>query len=280
LFFNAVALPFSVVYSKKGAEVQIDRKSDFHIHTRFSDGSGSVDDIARAAIEKGLRQITITDHMPMPFATRYAVAEESVTLLRTEIVQAQANYAGVLQINMGLEIEFISDHQSWISSLVEHSWEYLIVSIHHLPGKDSLHLVNGTREEFDCLLRQLDFNSRTLCERYYLTLQEAALTGWFDIVGHLDVVKKHNVDNEFFNESSQWYRSIVLETLDIIKAQSMTMEVNMGGFNHPVAEQYPSSWIIREAAARNIPIVLSSDSHTPETLGQYFNRIEEIMAPK
>ena len=258
--------------------MQIDRKSDFHIHTGYSDGSGSVDDIAQAAVKKGLRQITITDHMPLPFATRYAVAEDSLGRYRTEIAEAQEKYAGVLQINMGLEIEFISDHRSWIYSLVEHGWDYLIASIHHLPGKDSLHLVNGTREEFDGLLQKLGFNGKTLCERYYLTLQEAVLTGWFDIVGHLDVVKKHNAGDKFFNESSQWYRSLVLETLDIIKAQDMMVEVNMGGFNQPAAQQYPSSWVIREAVNRNIRIVLSSDSHTPDSLGQHFNIIEDIIA--
>ena len=33
-----------------------------HMHTRFSDGSGSVDDLARAARDAGLRWIIITDH--------------------------------------------------------------------------------------------------------------------------------------------------------------------------------------------------------------------------
>ena len=260
--------------------MQIDSKSDFHIHTGFSDGSGSVDDIAQAAIEKGLKQITITDHMPLPFTTPYAVAEDSMGRYREAIAEAQEKYAGLLHINMGLEIEFISDHRSWISSLVEHGWDYLIASIHHLPGENSLHLVNGTSDEFDGLLQAFDFNGRDLCERYYLTLQEAVLTGWFDIVGHLDVVKKHNAGGTFFDESSQWYRSLVLETLDLIKAQDMMVEVNMGGFNHPAGQQYPSSWIIREAIARNIGIVLSSDAHSPESLGQYFNRIEDLIAQK
>lgn len=260
--------------------MQIDRKSDFHIHTEFSDGSGSVDDIAQAAIEKGLRQITITDHMPLPFATRYAVAEDCLERYRMEITEVQARYAGVLQINMGLEIEFISDHRSWIFSLVNQGWDYLIASVHHLPGKDSLHLVNGTREEFDELLQKLDFDGKTLCERYYLTLQEAVLTGWFDIVGHLDVIKKHNSGGTFFKEDSPWYRSLVLETLDIIKAQNMMLEVNTGGFNQPSAQQYPSSWIIREAVNRNIGMVLSSDSHTPDSLGQHFDIIEDVIAQK
>jgi len=35
---------------------------DYHMHTRASDGSGSVQDMVTIALEKGLREIAITDH--------------------------------------------------------------------------------------------------------------------------------------------------------------------------------------------------------------------------
>ncbi len=39
---------------------------------------------------------------------------------------------------------------------------------------------------------------------------------------------------------------------------------------------YPSPWIIRQAEQMGIPMVLGSDSHTPETLGRYFDRAGDI----
>jgi len=36
--------------------------SDFHTHTRYSDGKGSIEDNVLAAISKGLKRIAITDH--------------------------------------------------------------------------------------------------------------------------------------------------------------------------------------------------------------------------
>jgi len=35
---------------------------DYHTHTRYSHGKGSVKDNAQAAYEKGLKEIAITDH--------------------------------------------------------------------------------------------------------------------------------------------------------------------------------------------------------------------------
>src|SRR5690554_3198331 len=38
--------------------------SDWHTHTRYSDGKGTVEDNVRAAADKGLTEIAITDHGP------------------------------------------------------------------------------------------------------------------------------------------------------------------------------------------------------------------------
>lgn len=257
--------------------MHIDRYSDFHIHSRYSDGTGSIDTLAQAALRRGLSQITITDHMPLPFATRYAMAENAMEQYRMDIEEAQEKYRGSLTINMGLEIEFITECRSWIESITEKGWKYLIASIHHLPGKDSLHLVNGTRGEFKLLLDQYKSDGRALCECYYSTLQEAYSTGWFDIAGHLDVVKKHNIRGKVFDETAPWYRNLIFETLNSIHENGMKLEINMGGFNHPRALQYPSVWIIRQAVKMGIELVLSSDSHSPESLGQYFSRIDECI---
>jgi histidinol phosphatase-like PHP family hydrolase len=50
----------------------IDKTSDYHMHSVYSDGDASIDAMARSASDKGLTQVTITDHMPLPFDTRYA----------------------------------------------------------------------------------------------------------------------------------------------------------------------------------------------------------------
>ena len=254
--------------------MQIDKTSDYHMHTLYSDGNGLVDAMARSAIDKGLTQITITDHMPLPFDTRYAMSRAQVDAYQRDIRQARTAYDGRLHITTGLEFEYIPRYREWIHDIWKMGWDHAIISVHWLLDDDIAGLVNGTRGEFEALLQAADGDIKTLCRIYYGAIQMACRTGWFDIAGHLDVIKKHNAGAVFFDESDGWYRDLVMATLGVIKTQGMTMEINTAGITHPVGAPYPSPWIVHEAAGMGIPLVLSSDSHGPETLGQYFNAID------
>lgn len=260
--------------------MKINTISDYHMHSVFSDGNASINDIAVFAMQKGLAQITITDHMPLPFDTHYAMKKDKIDQYRMAVRDAQYKYSGKLKIKMGMEFEFVPGLRPWIHSISRKGWDYAIASVHRLFIKNTSFLVNGTKTEFDNLFQMFNCDIQELYKAYYEIIQMAFNTGWFDIAGHLDVLKKHNVNQAFFNESDPLYRSLVMDTLDVIKNQGMRMEVNMSGFNHPVREQYPSLWIIRAAIKKDIPIVLSSDSHSPETIGQYFYKIDELIKGK
>jgi histidinol-phosphatase (PHP family) len=255
--------------------LQIDNTSDYHMHTVYSDGNAVVDAMARSAIDKGLTQITLTDHMPLPFDTRYAMSRAKVEAYRRDIRQARTAYDGRLTITSGIEFEYVPRYHEWIHDIWKLGWGHCIISVHWLFADNIAGLVNGTHGEFEALFQAANGDIKTLCRIYYGGIQMACRTGWFDIAGHLDVIKKHNAGAVFFDESDAWYRNLVMATLGVIKAQGMTMEINTAGINHPVGAPYPSPWIVKEAAGMGIPLVLSSDSHSPQTLGQYFNTIDD-----
>lgn len=256
--------------------VFLDITSDFHMHTSFSDGSSSVEEMCLAALQRGMRRIAITDHMPLPFATRYAIKHLELARYREVVLAAKRAFQGQLAVEMGLEIEYIAAHSGWIEEITALGWDYLIVSIHHLPGKKRLHLVNGHEEEFAKLSADFAGDTEGLCRSYYRTLQEAIATGLFTCVGHLDVLKKWNKKHGHIDESSPWYQSLVCETLDRMVQHGTMMEINTGGLTHELREQYPSDWIIHQAIQRSIPIVLGSDSHSPQNIGQHFTAAEKL----
>lgn len=255
----------------------MDITSDYHMHSVYSDGSASIGDMALSAAQKGLTQITLTDHMPLPFNTRYAMPQARLEAYRHDIGQTRKAHQGALKLNSGMEFEYIPRYHDWIHDLIEMGWDHRIVSVHWLMDDAIIGMVNGTRGEFDALLRRANADIKTLCRIYYEVLQAAYRTCWFDIAGHLDVIKKHNADAHFFCEADTWYRDLVMATLEVIKAHGMQMEINTAGLDHPVNAPYPSPWIVREATAMGIPMVLGSDSHRTKTIGQYFERIAEMV---
>jgi len=256
----------------------LDPNFDYHMHTRYSDGSGSISDMADSAIRKGLKTIAITDHMPLPFDNHYAMDSDVISQYRKDIKNAQERYSGKLEILSGLEFEYLPENKSWTESLVQMGWDHRILSTHTLYVDETPYLVNCNSKRFDTLLNHA-FKSdiKTVCRAYFCSMREAVRTGWFNSVGHMDVVKKHNKNQTLFRESESWYQEMVAETLDVIRDEGISMEINTGGFKHPVGESYPGDWLIEEALKRDIPLILSSDSHNPETIGKHFDRINRMV---
>lgn len=253
---------------------QLDIAADHHMHSIYSDGSATIAEMGNAAIEKGLQRILITDHMPLPFKTRYAMNTDAVDYYRNDIHGAKETFSDRLQISMGMEIEYIPALKSWIEPFVTLGWDQLIVSVHSMVVDGTHFMVNGNVDELRLTIERCFQNDmKSYCRAYFTQLKEAVETGWFQILGHLDVLKKHNADNLLFDETENWYRKMVLELLDAIKKSGMTVEINTAGLTHPAAAPYPSFWIIDACIARRIPLVLSSDAHRPESLGQYFEKM-------
>ncbi|MBA3009148.1 MAG: histidinol-phosphatase HisJ [Proteobacteria bacterium] len=256
----------------------IDIFSDHHMHSTYSDGTDTIETMVKSAIKKGLHTIAITDHMPLPFKTRYAMDKQRLVAYRNEIDRVRQQYGHKLTILTGLEIEYIPQIATWIEDIVAMDWDVLIASVHSILVEGDHYMVNGNEQEFKKTLdHAFKGDIKALYQQYYQTIQQAAATQWFDIAGHLDVIKKHNGANPSFDETDSWHQTLIEQTLDLLKTHHLKMEINTSGLNHPAKAAYPSPWIIRSAVKRGIPIVMGSDSHSPETLGRYFDRINGLM---
>jgi histidinol-phosphatase (PHP family) len=63
----------------------------------------------------------------------------------------------------------------------------------------------------------------------------------------------------------------------MVKKQDMIVEMNTAGLRKYVKEPYPESSILKMIIERDIPMVLSSDSHKPEEIGYNFQESFEIL---
>jgi len=79
--------------------------ADYHTHTTYSHGTGSIMDNVLAAKEKGLTEIAITDHGIRHFA--YGVKRENLARMREEIDRINENSLGI-KVLLGMECNVIS----------------------------------------------------------------------------------------------------------------------------------------------------------------------------
>ena len=78
---------------------------DYHTHTIYTHGTGSIEDNVKTAIKRGLKQIAITEHSFSHMG--YGVTRKEYNLLRVEIETLRKKYKGQIEILCGLESNII-----------------------------------------------------------------------------------------------------------------------------------------------------------------------------
>lgn len=78
---------------------------DYHTHTIYSHGKGTIEDNIKEAIAKGLEEIVISDHGPGHFL--FGIKESNLPVMRKEIDLLQKKYKDI-KIMLGIEANIIS----------------------------------------------------------------------------------------------------------------------------------------------------------------------------
>ncbi|MHC1781700.1 MAG: DNA polymerase/3'-5' exonuclease PolX [Anaerolineaceae bacterium] len=107
-----------------------DLKADLHIHSNWSDGAHSIEEIALAARERGLKVIAITDHSGGVGATGSLTAER-LKKQRIEIDAVQESMGTSLRVLHGVEVEILSDGSLDYPDEVLAGLEIVVASMHY-----------------------------------------------------------------------------------------------------------------------------------------------------
>ena len=75
--------------------------ADYHTHTFFSHGTGTPEENVKAAIERGLDAVAISEHGPGHLF--YGVRGQRLLALRREVDRLAEKYAGQIRVLMGME---------------------------------------------------------------------------------------------------------------------------------------------------------------------------------
>jgi histidinol-phosphatase (PHP family) len=143
--------------------------------------------------------------------------------------------------------------EEWLSNLHRRAdFHYILGSVHwHIP------------EYLDAFWTGDMMQFRT---QYFWHLADSAESGLFDCLSHPDLVKNAMVDEWDFGAM----KPIIAEALDRIAVTGVAMELNTSGIYKPWPEMNPGPDMLRMMSERGIPVVIGSDSHTPDRVGDCF----------
>ncbi|MDP9380771.1 MAG: histidinol-phosphatase HisJ family protein [Chloroflexota bacterium] len=238
---------------------------DYHVHTYLCGHAiGSAEEYVLAAIAAGLDEIGFAEHVPLywlPVRERdpeIAMPEERFEEYVRTVLDLRASYPEI-RILIGVEADYIPGFEEALDSLLApYPWDYVYGSVHYVDGWGFDNpAYAGSYSEWDVT---------ELYARYFELVCAAARTGLFDIIGHLDVIKKWGHKPPVVPE--KLYRSVAAE----LSRCNVVVEANTAGYRKPVGELYPSAPLLRCLLDAGIELSLGSDAHAPGEVGSGFER--------
>jgi histidinol-phosphatase (PHP family) len=244
---------------------------DYHTHhVRCGHASGTLEQYVLRGMEIGLAQLGLSDHMPLlhvdpaTYLPEMAMPMEELPRYVEEALRLKHKYKNDIDIRVGLEGDYIEGYEEQIEEIVKaYPWDYVIGSVHFLGEWDiSDHRQLAGWEGKDIY---------SVYEQYYRYVAQAARTGFYDYIGHIDVIKR------FGYKPEQDTFDLEKAALDAVKESGAAIELNASGLRMPAAEMFPSRRMLEYAFAQGIPITIGSDAHQPERLAQYLDQAANLL---
>ncbi len=257
-------------------------KTNYHTHTRFSDGKEVAKKYIEEAIDQNLAAFGFSDHAPLPLDCDWAMKQEDTEQYLREVQELKTEVAEKIEVYCGLEVDYIPDLISIESPAIQSlNLDYTIGAVHFVDAFDdgTPWAMDGGQSVWRVGIKQI-FGGKVqnAVTRYFELTREMVNNAPPTIVAHLDRIKKNNTDNRFYSEKEAWYIHQIELTLEAIAAAGSILEVNTKGmYRHGSLDPYPSKWILAKANELDIPVHLAADAHHPYYITSSFNEAAQLL---
>ncbi|MBN1253298.1 MAG: histidinol-phosphatase [Bacteroidales bacterium] len=257
--------------------------TNYHSHTSFSDGKGEAELYAISAIEHKMYAYGYSCHSPVPFYSGWNMKFENLLAYINEIKRLKIKYQDKIKIFLGMEIDYIKNIIG-INNFKHLNLDYTIGGVHFLGFFDdgSAWDYDGGKIKYEKGLKELFNNDiKSLVKYYYEQVNNMIIDEKPDIVAHLDLIKKYNKGNFFFDENEKWYKDLVFETLNIISKSDSILEVNTRGVLKGLNEEfYPSNFVLDKCKELNIKMCINADTHNPTDVMALLPEVRNLLIDK
>lgn len=254
-------------------------QADMHMHTWFStDSEACPRDMADEAVRKGLKTICFTDHFDKDDLEWGEEGIFDVDAYFVEMQKLQEEYAGKLNIRIGIELGLRTYLKDYYEELTKkYPFDFVIGSVHNVPYKKD---AEGNILYTDPAAEKL-FTDRTDKEAYRLmmetTLENVRTSDCFQTLGHLDYVVRYGKSREK-EYSYTDYADIIDEILKLLIEKEKGLEVNSAGLKYGLPFAHPHPDVLKRYRELGGAIItIGADAHKPEHIAYDFAKAEEIL---
>lgn len=232
---------------------------DYHLHTKLcGHACGEMEEYLAAVARQGLTEVGFADHLPLYFLPPserdpgLAMAAEDLPVYVEAVRKLEGD--SPVRVKLGIEADYVPGWENRLAALLaSFPFDYILGSVHFIDGWgfDNPAEMEGYRR----------YDNKTLYRRYFTLVQQAALSGLFDIIAHPDLIKK------FGFPPPDGLIPLYEETAAAFKKAGICMEINTAGLRAPAAEIYPSREFLHICCRHGVLVTLGSDAHRPADAG-------------
>ena len=263
-------------------------KRDAHIHTPYCPHGtkDSLENYIKKAIKCGFKDITFTEHAPLPTNFVDSTPEKDsgmdphlLVAYLDELNTLKEQYKNEIQIRIGFEVDYIVGYEVETTSflnLVGPQIDDAILSVHFLKYDDAYTCIDYSSETFLTFSKKMG-SVQAVYDLYYDTLKKSILANLGQYkpkrIGHPTLVHKFQLAHgEQIDDDAN-----IKEILQLMADHHNELDVNSAGYAKKYCKEfYPSLPYIKHAKSLNIPLVFGSDAHQVADLHQYYDKIFPI----
>lgn len=238
---------------------------DYHMHSSFSkDCNVEMEEMVKGAIQKGLAEISFTEHIDYDYPDDSIVFDFDKRKYRERIEVLQEKYDGQIRIKRGVEVG-VQPHllERYDDMLKEEAFDFIICSMHTVERK-GLHygdiFVGKTVEEASFTY----YNELLHCVKNFDN---------YSILGHIDLIKRYApevLDNDFHD--------VLIEIFNVIIPAGKGIELNTSGIRYGLPNGLPSDDVLKLYRQCGGEIItLGSDAHKPEDIAFQFDESLQLL---
>lgn len=247
---------------------------DCHMHTRMCGHAvGTPKAYVDSAAARGLRRICFTCHMPfddISFGGDRMRMREAELPAYLDLVAEMREYGAELGVDVlcGIEGEVFPNPaiQDAIGKILSsHPFDFVLGSAHHHMAAYHDWFLNAGIETDDEIITA-----------YFETLRDAAGTGLFHSISHPDVIRLYGTIRGEMDPLK--HESVIREAISAAVEAGVCWEVNTSGRAKGPMIEHPDPIIRSWGQELGLKLTIGSDSHSPKSVGRYFDSIIPALA--
>lgn len=246
-------------------------KYDYHSHSNYSsDAHTPMDKMIERAIDLGLTEFAITDHVDFAYpSSTLTLSGINIKNYFDELMFNKRKYRHKIKVIVGVELSIRPDIAHICQALTEsYAWDFVIGSTHDVKGLDWYY-----QESYEGKSKQQAY------QEYFENMLECIKTcDCFDVIGHLDYVERYPRMYEDKALHYSDYADIIDEILTLLIKKGKGIEVNTSGFYYNLGRPQPQRAIIaRYIELGGKIITVGSDAHRPDNIAAHFGDAWNIL---